>query len=105
MDFYDTVLDGRVLYWSEAAPLRAKEFKVGDKWVHWHGDSGGQRLPEQGWCIEYARGPLISIMPFGIVSIFFNSLDFVTLYKTLRVYAFLNLKCSSFVPSFIKSFL
>lgn len=54
------------------------------------------------WAIEYARGPLITILPFGLVSILFDSLDFGTLIKTLWIYAKLNLQCSMFVPGFLK---
>jgi len=45
------------------------------------------RCPGECWALEYARGSIPSMMPFGIAEIFFKTLDWPTLAETLRVSA------------------
>ena len=89
--FYDTVLDGQVLYWSERDPLGTATYGPGESWVHVRGDCGGQRIPGHAWVVEYARGFLPTIMPFGLVSTLIT-LDITSVYRTLKLYAELNLQ-------------
>jgi C-8 sterol isomerase len=89
--FFDTVLSGSVLYWSEENPLRPYEFTTGDHWVHRPGDCGGQRIVDSAWCVEYARGFLPSLLPFGLVSTIVT-LDVTALVQLLKLYAVLNMR-------------
>jgi C-8 sterol isomerase len=50
------------------------------------GEFGAYRLPEGGLAMEYARGAIPAMLPFGLADIFSSSLDFGTLAKTFRLY-------------------
>ena len=49
------------------------------------GVSKGYRMPDECWALEYARGNIPSMMPFGIFDIFFSTLDLQTLLDTVRI--------------------
>ena len=44
-------------------------------------------MPDTCWALEYARGNIVSMLPFGFADTFFSTLDFVTLYHTVRISA------------------
>ena len=33
------------------------------------------KMPDQCWALEYARGNILSMMPFGLADLFFSTLD------------------------------
>lgn len=41
--------------------------------------------PGQCWALEYARGHILTMMPFGLWDTLFSTFDFVTLWQTVRV--------------------
>jgi hypothetical protein len=55
------------------------------------GRGKGYRIPESAWMLEYGRGPVLTMLPFGL-SESLVSLDFITIARTLRAYAPLALR-------------
>ncbi len=50
------------------------------------GQAKAYRFPAKAWGIEYARGNIPSMLPFGFADTFSSTLDFGALYRTMRVY-------------------
>ena len=46
----------------------------------------GYRIPEHAWMLEYARGPIPSMLPFGLADTAVSTLDFRTFGRTVRRY-------------------
>jgi C-8 sterol isomerase len=51
------------------------------------GEAKAYRIPESGWALEYARGFIPGMLPFGLADTLFSTLDVPTLGKTLGIYA------------------
>lgn len=51
------------------------------------GEAKGYRMPDTCWALEYARGNIPAMMPFGLFDLFFSTLDPVSLYDTVTVSA------------------
>ena len=47
-------------------------------------------FPDHCWMLEYARGSLFALLPFGLANTFFNTLDWKSALRTLRVYGSLT---------------
>ena len=50
------------------------------------GVAKGYRAFEDSWMLEYARGPIPTMLPFGLWDTLFGTLDFVTLGRTMLQY-------------------
>ncbi len=44
------------------------------------------RLPDRAYALEYARGAIPAMLPFGFADTFSSTLDFPNLYRTVRAY-------------------
>lgn len=44
------------------------------------------KLPERGWMLEYSRGPIITMLPFGLADSALSTLDYRALRQTLCTY-------------------
>eukprot|EP01115_Flamella_aegyptia_P014695 TRINITY_DN851_c0_g1_i2.p1 TRINITY_DN851_c0_g1~~TRINITY_DN851_c0_g1_i2.p1 ORF type:complete len:128 (-),score=25.57 TRINITY_DN851_c0_g1_i2:89-472(-) len=83
-DFF-YILDGE--QWSFSAGSYEKEvFRPGDMHNLPRGSAQAYKIPENCWALEYARGNIPSMLPFGVFDTLFSTLDFYTLYKTFEVY-------------------
>ncbi len=83
---YAIILDGEWWYFSEG-DARRQEYGPGDV-VHLRkGEAKGFRMVDRGWILEYARGPIPTMLPFGVADTLFSTLDFTTLFRTFRIYA------------------
>ena len=45
------------------------------------------KIPEMCWALEYARGPITTMLPFGLVDTFTSTLDFRSLTETIWAFA------------------
>lgn len=85
-DDYFTMLYGE--QWAFDAGSHKKEvFRPGDQHLMPTGVSKQYRMPDSAWALEYARGNVISMLPFGILDTFTSTMDLVTLFGTIRVAA------------------
>ena len=41
--------------------------------------------PEACWALEYARGHILTMMPFGLWDTFFSTVDLYTMWQTVRI--------------------
>lgn len=62
-------------------------FRPGDVNVMKAGIATGYKFPSKGYALEYARGWIPLMLPFGFADSFFSTLDFVSLYQTVVAYA------------------
>lgn len=88
-EFYDTVLDGEAWYYHEGQFVR-DVYKTGDRIFVGKGQSAGMHIPDHVWMIEYARGALPLLLPFGLADSLFSTLDFKTVARTLAIYISLS---------------
>lgn len=85
-DDYFIMLEGE--QWSFSPGSTEREiYRPGDMHVLRRGQVQGYRIPENGWALEYARGFIPSMMPFGLLDVVTSTLDFPTLTRTLGIYA------------------
>ncbi|RUS29652.1 ERG2/sigma1 receptor-like protein [Jimgerdemannia flammicorona] len=84
-DDYFIILEGE--QWAFAPGQLKKEIYLPGNMHHLaRGDSQQYKIPEHGWALEYARGWIPSMLPFGIADTIFSTLDFTTLYHIFRLY-------------------
>jgi C-8 sterol isomerase len=85
-DDWFIVLDGE--QWAyEPGDLRRRVYRAGDMHHLPRGRARGYRIPEHGWALEYARGVIPSMMPFGLADALTSTLDWPTAARTLVLYA------------------
>ena len=85
-DDYFIMLEGEQWAFSPGSTER-EVYKPGDMHVLRRGSAQAYRIPENGWALEYARGFIPSMMPFGLVDVLTSTLDVPTFAKTLGIYA------------------
>jgi deazaflavin-dependent oxidoreductase (nitroreductase family) len=93
-EFYDTVLDGEAWYYTEGQ-LTRDVYTPGDHVFVGKGESSGMHYPDHVWMIEYARGSMPALFPFGLADGLFSTLDYKTLWQTLAIYFSLLMKSLS----------
>eukprot|EP00669_Euglena_mutabilis_P011406 TRINITY_DN6058_c0_g1_i1.p1 TRINITY_DN6058_c0_g1~~TRINITY_DN6058_c0_g1_i1.p1 ORF type:complete len:230 (+),score=53.83 TRINITY_DN6058_c0_g1_i1:33-692(+) len=85
-DDYFTILHGE--QWAfEAGSLRKEIYTPGMQHLMPRLRAKQYRVPEECWALEYARGNIVSMMPFGLLDTLFSTADPVTLWDTVRVSA------------------
>ncbi|EKX53547.1 hypothetical protein GUITHDRAFT_91839 [Guillardia theta CCMP2712] len=83
-DDWFTILYGE--QWAyKAGAIEREVYKPGDQHHLPFGVAKGYRMPEACWALEYARGNILSMMPFGIFDTFSSTLDLWTLWETVEV--------------------
>ena len=85
VEFYDTVLDGEAWYYTEGQFTR-DVYTPGDHIFLGKGQSAGMHYPDHVWMVEYARGVLPSLLPFGLADALSSTLDFKTAFQTIAIY-------------------
>jgi C-8 sterol isomerase len=61
-------------------------YRPGDMHHLPRGAARGYRIPDHCWALEYARGNIPSMLPFGLADAFTSTLDFRTIRKLFRLY-------------------
>lgn len=79
-DDYFTIIHGE--QWAAAADVHEKEvYRPGDQHFLPRHHAKQYRMPESCFALEYARGNIAAMMPFGMADLFFSTLDWYTLYQ------------------------
>lgn len=79
------VLKGEMSYYAEGE-LESRVYKPGEGVSLHKGEAKGFRIEEDTWVLEYARGPIPTMLPFGLADAIFSTLDYKTIFKTFRIY-------------------
>eukprot|EP00297_Palpitomonas_bilix_P013865 CAMPEP_0113912452 /NCGR_PEP_ID=MMETSP0780_2-20120614/28933_1 /TAXON_ID=652834 /ORGANISM="Palpitomonas bilix" /LENGTH=216 /DNA_ID=CAMNT_0000909409 /DNA_START=196 /DNA_END=846 /DNA_ORIENTATION=+ /assembly_acc=CAM_ASM_000599 len=81
-DDYFTILQGE--QWAQKADSFEKEvYKAGEQHHLPRGVAKQYRMPDTCWALEYARGNIISMLPFGFMDGIFSTIDFYTVGQTV----------------------
>jgi C-8 sterol isomerase len=100
-EFYDTVLDGEAWYYCEGQFTR-DVYRAGDRIYVGRRQSAGMHIPDHVWMLEYARGALPLLLPFGQADGLLSTLDVRTVRRTLAVYVALNTRKPRLSPGNVK---
>ena len=85
VDDYFIILAGE--QWAFSAGQFTREtYRPGDLHHLARGEAKQYKVPEMCWALEYARGPIATMFPFGLIDTFTSTLDFYSLLQTLWVY-------------------
>jgi C-8 sterol isomerase len=79
------LLDGEIWYFGQGQISR-DVYRAGDEIVLEPGSAKGFRIVDHAWILEYARGPIVTMLPFGLADAVFSTLDFRTVFRTFRLY-------------------
>lgn len=82
---YFYILEGEQWAYSETSPHK-EIYKPGDCHVLPQGVAQGYRMPDRCFALEYARGFIPAMLPFGLADTLFGTLDWRTLGRTLTIY-------------------
>lgn len=83
--FWDTILSGRAAYMHQDQ-LEPVSYGVGERIFVDRWQSAAIDFPDHCWMLEYARGTLAWLLPFGFVHVFTSTLDFHSLLRLMRIY-------------------
>lgn len=86
VDDHTVILDGEMWYYGEG-DLQRQEYRRGDTYHLRRGESKGFRIVDSAWILEYARGAIPTMLPFGVADSVFSTLDFSSLFRTFWLYA------------------
>ena len=90
-DVYDWLFSGEMWCMEDGEPER-KVYLPGSQAHLDKSRTKGYRLPEGAWMLEYARGPIVQMLPFGLADSAISTLDYRALGATLAGYTRLTLK-------------
>jgi C-8 sterol isomerase len=85
-DDYFIILEGEQWAYAEAEVAR-RVFRPGDLHHLPRGQARAYRIPERCYALEYARGLIPTMLPFGLADSFSSTLDLQPVLKTMRLYA------------------
>ncbi len=84
-DIWDFMIHGEMWCYQEGDYDRVI-YRPGDLAFLGTDEVKGYRLPESGWMLEYARGMVPSMLPFGLADTLFSTLDLKCVSKTMKLY-------------------
>ena len=72
--------------WAHVPGTLAKQvYRPGDQHHLPAGTAKQYRCPDSCWALEYARGNIVSMLPFGVADTLTSTMDFVVLWQTVKV--------------------
>ena len=90
-DDYFMVLEGE--QWAYVPGERTRRvYRPGDLHHLPRGMAGGYRFPDACWALEYARGSILSMLPFGLADGLSSTLDLPSLAATARTFVRLSIR-------------
>jgi C-8 sterol isomerase len=84
-DDYFIILDGEQWAYAEGEHVR-QVYRPGEMHHMPRGQARGYRIPDRCYALEYARGFIPQMLPFGLADSFSSTLDPVPVMRTMRVY-------------------
>jgi C-8 sterol isomerase len=84
-DDYFIILEGEQWAYAEGE-LERRVYRPGDLHRLARGRACGYRMPDRCYALEYARGFIPQMLPFGFADTFTSTLDFVPLARTVARY-------------------
>jgi C-8 sterol isomerase len=84
-DDYFVILDGEQWAYAEGDESRSV-YRPGDMNHLPRGEARGYRMPDRCYALEYARGVIPTMLPFGLADSFTSTLDLQPVLKTMRIY-------------------
>ncbi len=84
-DVYDWVFDGEMWCFMEGDTARTS-FRDGKRAYLGPDQVKGYRIPDRAWMLEYSRGPIATMLPFGVADTLLSTLDLKCLGRTLGTY-------------------
>jgi hypothetical protein len=82
---YDFLLDGEMWCYQPGESERTV-YRPGDAAHLDRGRVKGYRIPDHAWMLEYARGPIALMLPFGLADSALSTLDYGTIARTVWRY-------------------
>ncbi|NVB38617.1 hypothetical protein G6O69_12320 [Pseudenhygromyxa sp. WMMC2535] len=82
---YFYILEGEQWGYSETDPHK-RVYKPGDCHILEQGVAEGYRMPDRCFALEYARGFIPAMLPFGLADTVFGTLDWRSFARTLQLY-------------------
>lgn len=70
-----------------AGSLEKEVYRPGDQHFLPRGSAKQYKMPDSAWALEYARGNIISMLPFGLADSFTSTFDLVTVWQTVAISA------------------
>lgn len=93
-DLWDIVLTGELRTYQEQ-DLRSHLHHPGDCSHLPRGQANGSRMCDDTWLLEYCRGPIPAMLPFGLLDAFSSTLDLVGIRDTFAIYTKATLRALS----------
>ncbi|MET0340528.1 MAG: hypothetical protein ABW252_05980, partial [Polyangiales bacterium] len=90
-EVFDFMLDGE-MWCYHAGDFHRTEFKPGDVAYLGADKAKGYAVPNYAFMLEYARGPIPTMLPFGLADTLFSTRDRVTMRRTVWQYGKLTVK-------------
>jgi C-8 sterol isomerase len=84
-EVWDFVFDGEMWCYLEGETARTV-YRPGDAAYLGPSAVKGYRVPDRAWMLEYARGPIATMLPFGLADTAFSTLDHRAIRRTLWTY-------------------
>ena len=84
-EVYDWVFEGSMWCYLEGETSR-RVYEPGSEALLGKDQVKGYKLPEGAWMLEYSRGPIPTMLPFGLMDTALSTLDFKCLRRTMGGY-------------------